>query len=273
MPDSVPLVGMTGAGHVYGRGGTGGGRAVAIVDSGVLSTHEFLAGKVVSEACFSSTMGDANVVSLCPNGTTSQTGAGAADPLYAQCISGSTQLCFHGTMTAGIAAGNNGNITWGATGKPPAGVGKGAQIVAVKVFHRNNIDAYCGGTGTSPCVRYFDSDLVSALNWIAQNAVNLPNGIRLAAVNMSLGNGVPQSTNCDTHVLKTPIDNLRALDVVTVIAAGNDNSVTGVSQPGCISTAFTVAASTKADAISSFSNMGPASRSHRPGRGSVGDHA
>jgi subtilisin family serine protease len=100
--------------------------------------------------------------------------------------------------------------------------------------------------------------------------VNLPNGVRLAAVNLSVGNGVPQSTNCDTHVLKTPIDNLAALDIVTVIAAGNDSSTTGVSQPACISTAFAVAASTKADAISSFSNMGPQVAVIAPGGNQTG---
>ncbi|MFL6799801.1 MAG: S8 family peptidase, partial [Xanthobacteraceae bacterium] len=253
--DTVPLIRTLG---VFSKGGTGGGRAVAIVDSGVLGTHEFLAGKVVSEACFSSTGGSANRVSTCSNGTSSQTGAGAADPLNTQCISGSTQLCFHGTMTAGIATGNNfnGNNSWNP-GEPQFGVGKNAQIVAVKVFHRRNLDSECGGTGRAPCLVYFESDIVNALNWIAQNAVNLPGGVRLAAVNLSLGNGVPQSTNCDTNILKTPIDNLAALDIVTVIAAGNKGSTNGVEQPACISTAFAVAASTKADTLSSFTNMGP----------------
>ena len=51
------------------------------------------AGKVVEEACYSDN-------SSCPNGETSQTGAGAGVPcMYA------TEGCEHGTHVAGIAAG------------------------------------------------------------------------------------------------------------------------------------------------------------------------
>ncbi len=274
LPDSVPLVGMTGVGGAFSKGATGGGRSVAILDSGVLGTHEFLAGKVIAEACFSSTGGSTNRASLCPNGGVSQSGAGAADPLTPKCISGSKQLCFHGTMTAGIAAGNNGNITWGATGKPPAGVGKSAQIVAIQVMHRHNLDTECAPPDDpAPCLRYYESDLVAALNFIA-SALGSPNGVKLAAVNLSLGNGVPQGTYCNTNVLTTPINNLQALDIVTVIAAGNDRSVNGVSQPACISSAFAVAASMKivqgaGEQIAGYTNMGQQVRAFAPG----GDHS
>src|SRR6185503_13192386 len=67
--DSVPLIGMTAA---YTQGATGAGQAVAVLDTGVKSDHEFLFGKVVAEACFSNAMPNANRVSLCPNGTQSQ---------------------------------------------------------------------------------------------------------------------------------------------------------------------------------------------------------
>jgi hypothetical protein len=107
--DSVPLIGMTGPTGAYAQGATGLHYAVAIVDSGVQANHEFLTGKVLSEACFSDGIPAAGRFTLCPNGTNSQAGAGAADSQTANCINGTTNLCQHGSHVAGIAAGFNTN--------------------------------------------------------------------------------------------------------------------------------------------------------------------
>jgi subtilisin family serine protease len=251
--DSVPLIGMTGASGAYAQGATGQRYAVAVVDTGVQANHEFLTGKVVSEACFSNGVAGAGRVTLCPNGTNSQTGAGAADSATANCINGTTNMCQHGSHVAGIAAGNNTSL---GTGEPPNGVAKFAEIVAVQVFTRRNNDSDCGGTGTAPCIRYWTSDVMLGLNWIFQNALNLPNQVTLASVNMSFGEGTPMAAYCDTHVLKSALDNLRSAGVAPVVAAGNESATNGVSAPGCISTAVTVSSTTKADVISSFSDMG-----------------
>ena len=64
--DSVPLIGMTTA---YTLNATGAGKAVAVLDTGVKSNHEFLDGKVVAEACFSNAGGFGGQVTLCPGGT------------------------------------------------------------------------------------------------------------------------------------------------------------------------------------------------------------
>ena len=86
--DSVPLIGMTTA---YTLNATGAGQAVAVLDTGVKSDHEFLAGKVVAEACFSNAFPGTGRVSLCPNGTQSQTGVGAANADTVACINGSDE--------------------------------------------------------------------------------------------------------------------------------------------------------------------------------------
>src|SRR5262249_13430492 len=61
--DSVPLIG---ADQAWAAGFDGTGKTVAVIDSGVDSAHPFLAGKVIEEACYSTTSGTYST-SLCPN--------------------------------------------------------------------------------------------------------------------------------------------------------------------------------------------------------------
>jgi hypothetical protein len=243
---SVPLIGMPSA---YTLGATGQGWAVAVLDTGVLSNHELLSGKVIAEACFSNSGGGGAGVSPCPAGGATQTGSGSANPTTAQCINSTTNLCVHGTHVAGEAAGLN---TSQSAGEPTNGVAKNASVLAIQIFTRFNDIFNCGGP--PPCVASYDSDQVSALNYVFSN-LTLPGGVKVASVNMSLGGGPNTSGTCDSDIQKTPIDNLRAAGVLTAIAAGNDSSRTQISHPACISSATSVGATTKADTISSFSNM------------------
>jgi subtilisin family serine protease len=245
---SVPLIGMTGA---YAAGATGSGQAVAVIDTGVQANHEFLAGKVIAEACFSNGAPAAGLVSLCPNGTQTQIGAGAANSETAQCINGATELCDHGTHVAGIAAGLN---TSQQGGEPPNGVGKNASIWAIQVFTRFNTGD-CAPSAP-PCVLTFTSDMIRALDHVFANLNSLPGGVRVASTNMSIGGGSFAGT-CDGDARKPSIDNLRNAGVLSAIASGNSSSTSTISAPGCISTATTVGSTTKADVISSFSNMSP----------------
>ena len=50
LEESIPLVG---APQAWSQGFGGSGQTIAILDTGVDKTHRFLAGKVVSEACYS----------------------------------------------------------------------------------------------------------------------------------------------------------------------------------------------------------------------------
>jgi hypothetical protein len=235
---SVPLIGMSNA---YAIGATGAGQAVVVLDTGVKSSHEFLAGKVIAEACFSNN----NVAggnTLCPNGQGSQIGAGAASPDIANCTVSSTNICDHGTHVAGIAAGLNTNQQ---SGEPANGVAKNGNIWAIQIFTRSGSD-----------VGAFFSDIICGLDHVFANMNSLPGGVKVASTNMSLGGGLFSST-CDSSVAKPSIDNLRNAGVLSAIAAGNDGSTSQVSEPGCISTAVTVGSTTKSDVISSFSNMSP----------------
>ena len=82
----------------------------------------------------------------------------------------------------------------------------------------------------------------------------------MAAVNMSLGGEVylsPAECDADNGATKAIIDTLRSVGIATVAAAGNKGAANGIGAPGCISSAISVGSTTKADAVSSFSNSAP----------------
>ena len=241
LAQSGPLVGAPAA---FKLGATGKGQAVAILDTGVDAAHPFFGKRVTAEACFSTTSPAQRATSACPNGQSEMIGAGAAKPCAAT-------GCDHGTHVAGIAAGRGANFS---------GVAPEAEIVAVQVFSVFDASA-CGGLGRAgPCVASFTSDQIRALDYVLTLAKSRP----VAAVNMSLGGG-RSSGACDDDVTKLAIDDLRAAGVATVIASGNDGFVDAVSRPGCISTAVTVSATDKADAVAPFANRAEIIDLYAPG--------
>jgi subtilisin len=78
-PSLAESVSLIGGDVAWARGFDGTDTVVAILDTGVESTHPFLAGKVVEEACYSSTVSK-HSRTLCPNGRDEQIGPGAAAP-------------------------------------------------------------------------------------------------------------------------------------------------------------------------------------------------
>lgn len=235
------------ADDVQRLGWTGAGRGVAVLDTGIDRDHPFFGSRIVSEACFS-TPADGDERSLCPDGTTAQTGAGAADAETAQCLNGAVNLCDHGSHVAGIAAGN----ATGVAGAPGSGVAPGADLVAIQVFTRFNAAADCS-PDPAPCVRAYVSDQISGL----EQVLDLDSGgTTIDAANVSISNAANNGTACDADTRKAAIDDLLAAGIATVIAAGNSGHPNGVGAPGCISTAVTVGATDDADAVADFSNRG-----------------
>ena len=148
LASSIPHIN---ADDVHGLGFDGSGTAVAILDSGIDEDHPFFAGRIVSEVCFSDGGGNANSVSLCPNGTPTQSGAGSANAETAQCLNGAFNICQHGSHVAGIAAGNENGVA--TPGAPGDGVAPGAGIVAIQVFSRFNSPGDCPPVGATGPLR------------------------------------------------------------------------------------------------------------------------
>lgn len=213
-----------GADTAWARGYTGQGWYVAILDTGIRRTHEFFAGKTIVEACFSA-------AANCPGGTTTAYGTGSAAH-YSSSLAGWD----HGTHCAGIATGKK------ADGSV-AGVAKNANLLAVQVF---SIFTSSGD------VRSYSSDQLAGLNYVYSQR----NTYSIAAASMSLGGG-SFSSACDSDSRKAAIDQLRAVNIATTIATGNDYSCAGIGGPACISTAIAVGSSTSTDTESSFSNWYP----------------
>jgi subtilisin len=216
-----------GADDMVAGGADGRGRAIAVLDTGIAASHATFTGRVVDEACFSTTTFGISS-STCPNGGPVQTGSGSGRNC-STLVAG----CNHGTHVAGIAA--------GADGTHP-GVAAGADLVSIQVFTIFN-GTTCSTIGLlSPCLLSQVSDQLAAL----EHVYTLRNSRSFAAVNMSLGGGF-FSSNCDTaeSARKAVIDNLLSVGIATVVASGNDASTNGVSSPGCISSAVTVGSTSK----------------------------
>ncbi|MDH5671754.1 MAG: S8 family serine peptidase [Myxococcales bacterium] len=121
---------LSGLDEVLARGYDGTGVKVAILDTGIDSSHPDLTGKVVDEACFCGS-------GCCPDGSNSQSGPGSAADGHG-----------HGTHVAGAIASRG--------GQSPGGGAPGVTLVAVKVL--SDALGFC-------CM----SDVVDALAWLAAN--------------------------------------------------------------------------------------------------------
>ncbi|GAG27289.1 unnamed protein product, partial [marine sediment metagenome] len=229
LDSSIPVIG---ADTAWGMGYEGSGQVVAILDTGVDSSHSFLTGKAASEACYSTTFGSSTTV--CPGSGEEETGSGTGVNCDTS-ISG----CDHGTHVAGIAAGKGGSFH---------GVAREANLIAIQVFSRFT-GTDCTGFGLpSPCALTYTSDQIKGL----ERVYALRTSFNIAAANMSLGGG-SYSSYCDGSQAsrKAAIDNLRSANIATVISSGNSGYKTAIGAPACISTAISVGSTTDLDVVSS----------------------
>ncbi|HEX5690978.1 MAG TPA: S8 family serine peptidase, partial [Roseiflexaceae bacterium] len=242
---------LIGAPAAWSNGYSGAGQTIVILDTGVDTTHPFLANKVVAEACFSNAAGVGAGVSLCPLQLPTSILAGSGVPCT---ING----CYHGTHVAGIAAGHTSSVAF-------SGVARDATLVSLQVF--TQFTTGCGSK-PAPCIATYRSDQLAALDYV----VTLSTLYNIAAVNMSLG-GNSSTTACDTDTRKVAFDLLSMLGIATVVSSGNDGTSNALSYPACISSAVSVGATrdggvgvTPADTVANFSNSSSGLRLLAPGQ-------
>ncbi|NRQ36486.1 S8 family serine peptidase [Nonomuraea sp. NN258] len=232
-------------------GWTGKGTTVAVLDTGIDRDHPFFAGRIVDEACFSTSDTGDGTVSLCPNNQPNQSGPGAANAEIPQCLVAGKNECSHGTHVAGIAAGRR------AAGAPSDGVAPAAGLLPIQVFSRVDRALTCASSGAStPCYLSYTSDQKLALEYVARVARQH----NVAAVNLSLGTSRAHQVHCDAEssagALKSNFDALVGLGVAPVVAAGNAGHANAVASPACVSSAVAVGATDDRSSIAVFSNRG-----------------
>ena len=224
--------GYMGLEELWAQGYTGRGQTIVILDDGIFRNHEvFDGGKIVEEACFSSSNSNDGANSICRNGRNSQIGSGAAS--YCPSRLGA---CFHGTAVANIAAGDDPDDFL-----ENDGVAYDADIIAVQVFVEieNQIgeEELCDEeTEGNPCLRTSTLDQFEALDWI----LSIADDYEIAAVNMSVGGDDEEFDYCPDDLRNDLIEDLRDEGILTTIAAGNEGWVGSVSSPACIEEAITV---------------------------------
>lgn len=245
----------------------GDGFSVAILDTGVLKTHDSLSGKVIAEACFNTNAsgGGVTVSSRCPGGVESSTASGSG----ADCVAADATGCGHGTHVASIAASLPDDVTVNSNPETLSGVAKSADIIAVNVFSEVVGVSVCGNT--DPCVRAMWDDILAALDYVLSGTIANSFSSPVAATNMSLGASPYQDnqTTCDTASssmisINSAFASLRANGIAPVVSAGNDgdpndypSNVGKIGMPGCLSNAIAVASTNKAgNAIATYSNNG-----------------
>jgi subtilisin family serine protease len=148
----------------------------------------------------------------------------------------------HGSFVSGL-------ITADGIDANAKGVAPGTGIIMGKVLDANAQGSF--------------STIVDAIYW----AVNGPDGVygtaddfKADAISMSIGTNPPNTyvkTNCDTFMPSlTNAINYAISKGVTVVAAAGNNDGSGVSIPGCVSSALTVGSVDGTDALAAFSGQG-----------------
>ena len=237
----------------HNMGYTGEGTTIAVLDTGLNSSHEQFAGRVIREKCFTSNTTETqesttvNTKAICTGGTTeSDSALPDFSGIDTSVVGVKSEIIdfLHGSHTTGIAAGRD-------------GIAPKANIVAVQMF----------SWGEYPCKddEKIDPDKDETCfmavettpdKWRAYDYIlGLHNeGVRIDIVNMSYGDNTGNVDNgfssvCDMVRPKDAIlfKRLTEAGIILVAASGNDSFNDGVGHPACVSDIFSVGACTKYD--------------------------
>ncbi len=227
--------GLTNVSIAHNLGLTGKGRTIAVVDTGLDYQHEqFMKdgkSRVLYEGCFSGSSSEAGrqVVSVCKDGST---GAGSSGPFDAI----DKRDFNHGSHVTGLAAGRD-------------GIAPDASIISLEVFSQvvwnctgDELQKYlCGGDHANQCCS--STSLNSNMSRALQYLIDLSKkGIKIDAVNLSVGGSSGFAGNCDKYYpqKKSDFDALLEEGILPVVAAGNEKLNDQLVSPACLSNAYVV---------------------------------
>jgi len=120
---------------------------------------------------------------------------------------GASSITVHGTNVSAIAL----------------GVAGGSKLAMFDVFN--------GSSATA-------ADILDAMN----TALSIEATYNVVAINLSLGDGSSHATQCADSVFASAVTSARNAGILTVIAAGNNGSKSGVGDPACVPGAVSVGA-------------------------------
>lgn len=220
-------------------GYTGAGQVIAILDNGIDKRQPSLRNKVVAEACFSTRNSGQKVSPTCRNGQTKDLRRGSAS---VKCKHLDFE-CTHGTIIAEIAAGN---------GLAPNFVGSGvapeAHIIAIKADSLIENNKNCAPA--TRCRVFFDSDILRGLDFVYRKR----DAFHIASINASLGGEATRQECRGSSPIRRTVARLRAVNIATIVASGNDGNTSRLSSPACMPGVISVGSTDAFDAVSFFSN-------------------
>jgi uncharacterized repeat protein (TIGR01451 family) len=122
----------------------------------------------------------------------------------------------------------------------------GSQASA-ETTHGTNVSAIALGVAPGANLAMFDvfqgtsassTDIIDALNL----AISMRATYNIVAVNLSLGDGSSNSSQCAGSVFATAFSNTLSAGIQPVVAAGNSGSKAGLADPACVAGAISVGA-------------------------------
>ena len=240
----------------HNLGYTGEGTTIAIIDTGLNSSHEQFAGRVIREKCFTSETRNQkqdtltfNTKAVCTGGAPESDSALPDFSLMNTDTPQAREEVFdylHGSHTAGIAAGRD-------------GIAPKANIVAVQIFSwgeytcKNNDEGGDKNAAPETCYTAVETtpDKYRAYNYIL--GLNSEE-VRIDVVSMSYGDSTENEGNgfssvCDSVRMKDAslFKKMAEAGIILVASSGNESLNDGVQHPACVSDVFGVGACMKFD--------------------------
>ncbi len=116
--------------------------------------------------------------------------------------------------------------------------------------HGTNVSAIALGVAPAAKLAMFDvfngvDATVSDINTALESILTMQSTYNIVAVNLSLGDGSSHATQCPddgTIAMVTTLKGMAAAGVLPVVAAGNNNSKTGLASPACVQNVVSVGA-------------------------------